>query len=258
MSFLLGAIGGDIIGSVYEFNNIKTKDFPLFTPESTFTDDTIMTIATADAILSRCSYQKKYLEWGWKYPNPRGGYGASFKRWLQSKKPEPYNSWGNGAAMRVAPIGLFYRDIDRVWGEAADSAECTHNHKEGFRGAIAVAGAVFGANTGYTKEEIRAAVEFAGYDVSRTLDEIRPDHQFDESCMDAVPVAFRAFYEATDYEDAIRNAVSVGGDSDTIAAITGGIALAYYREMKPETKQEIKERLPGDMLAVISRWERRV
>lgn len=254
MSFLIGAIGGDIIGSVYEFNNVKTKDFPLFTPESTFTDDTIMTIATADAILNRCSYKSKYLEWGRKYPNPKGGYGASFQRWLESSDPLPYNSWGNGAAMRVAPIGLYYRDRYRVWDDATASAYCSHNHKEGVRGAMATAILVYLAKTGCTKQKMLHEMRDFGYDVTRTLDEIRPGHQYDESCQDAVPVAFRAFYESTDYEDAIRNAVSVGGDSDTIAAITGGIALAYYKRILPETAMEIGKRLPDDMLEVISRW----
>ena len=256
MNLLLGAIGGDIIGSAYEFNNVKTKDFPLFTPESTFTDDTIMTIATADAILNRFSYKNRYREWGRKYPNPKGGYGAKFSHWLDETVPKAYNSWGNGSAMRVAPIGLFYREVERVWHEAKQSAICTHDHPEGIRGAKSVACAVFTARLRRSKKPVYNNMVTFGYDVSRTLDEIRPGHQFDESCMDAVPVAFRAFYESTDYEDAIRNAVSVGGDSDTIAAITGGIALAYYQTMKPETEEEIRKRLPEDMLAVIERWER--
>jgi ADP-ribosylglycohydrolase len=215
-----------------------------------------MTIATADAILSRRSYKNKYLEWGQKYPNPRGGYGASFKRWLESRNPQPYNSWGNGAAMRVAPIGLFYRDIYSVFDEATSSAACSHDHREGIKGAMATAGLVYMAKSGYSKMDMLNEMRDFGYEVFRTLDEIRPGRQFDESCMDAVPVAFRAFYESTDYEDAIRNAVSVGGDSDTIAAITGGIALAYYQAMKPETEEEIRARLPEDMLDVIERWGR--
>jgi ADP-ribosylglycohydrolase len=241
---LLGAIIGDIVGSVYEFDNIKTKDFPLFSERCFFTDDTVMTIAVSDAILNGgaaddfIDSMKKY---GGLYPN--AGYGGRFAKWLFSDSREPYNSFGNGSAMRVSPCAEFgYKcfypggcpegTIANAQRLARISAGVTHNHPEGIKGAEATAHAMMMAS-GYgldaamihIREEIPALF---GYDLSRTLDEIRPGYRFNENCQGTVPEAIIAFLESTDFEDAIRNAISLGGDSDTLAAITGGIAEAAY------------------------------
>ena len=251
---LYGAIGGDIIGSIYEWNGVKTKDFPLFSPLSQFTDDSVMTVATADALLHHLSYGDSYRKWGNLYPH--AGYGGSFRQWLASSHPRPYNSWGNGSAMRISPVGFHARNEDEVLKEAKSSAEVTHNHPEGIKGARAAALAVFLANTGAPKQLIKEAMETRfGYDLSsRKLDDIRPAYSFDVSCMGTLPVAILAFLESDDYEDAIRNAVSMGGDSDTIAAITGGIALAFYKTMPQEIADEIESRLPNDMLEICRRF----
>lgn len=247
---LYGAIGGDIIGSRYEWHNIKTKDFLLFSRGSRFTDDSVLTIATADALLHHQSYAKAYHKWGNRYPH--AGYGGSFRRWLRSSDPQPYNSWGNGSAMRISPVGFYAKNEEEVLREAKASAEATHNHPEGIKGAQAAALAVHLAKSGTEKHAIKEKIEsMFGYDLSsRSLDEIRPGYTFDVSCMGTLPVALLAFLESTDYEDAIRNAVSVGGDSDTIAAITGGIALAFYKEMPQDIVTEIEKRLPDDMLEI--------
>ena len=244
---LYGAIGGDIIGSCYERHNVKTKDFPLFSARSRFTDDSVMTVATADALLHRRDWGSAYRKWGNRYPD--AGYGGSFRRWLASPAPLPYNSWGNGSAMRISPVGFCAKSEDEVLQLAKASAEVTHNHPEGVRGAQAAALAVHLANTGADKRRIKEKMEsLFGYDLSsRTLDDIRPDYAFDVSCSGTLPVALLAFLESADYEDAVRNAVSVGGDSDTIAAVTGGIALAFYGEMPGEIVAGIETRLPPDM-----------
>ena len=247
---LYGALGGDIIGSCYEWHNVKTKDFPLFSSRSAFTDDSVLTIATADALLNHLGYLTAYRKWGTLYPH--AGYGGSFRRWLACTDPRPYNSWGNGSAMRVSPVGFYCKSENEVLLEAQFSAEVTHNHPEGIKGAQAAALAVFLAREGMSKARIREKIESDfGYDLtSRTLESIRPGYSFDVSCMGTLPVALLAFLESADYEDAIRNAISVGGDSDTIAAITGGIALAFYREMPQEIITGIEERIPGDMLQI--------
>ncbi len=247
---LYGAIGGDIIGSCYEWHNIKTKEFPLFSSYSRFTDDSVLTIATADALLHHLSYTDAYHKWGNRYPH--AGYGGSFRRWLRRSNPQPYNSWGNGSAMRISPVGFYAKSEEEVLKEAKSSAEVTHNHPEGIKGAQAAALAVYLAREGTGKQEIKEKIEsMFGYDLSsRNLDDIRPDYTFDVSCMGTLPVALLAFLESTDYEDAIRNAISVGGDSDTIAAITGGIALAFYGEMPQEIIDGIEAILPDDMLEV--------
>ena len=245
--FLYGAIGGDIIGSRFEWNNLKSKDFQLFTDESVFTDDTVLTIATADAILHKMNYTTAYSRWGNEYP--RAGYGGSFQRWMRSKEKEPYNSWGNGSAMRISPVGWIAKDIEEVLSEAKASAEVTHNHPEGIKGAQTAALAVFMAKNGASKDEIRKEIENRfGYELSSgTLDDIRPEYSFDVSCQGTLPVALRAFLESEDYEDAIRTAVSIGGDSDTIAAITGGIALAFYKDMPYHIILNIERRLTPEM-----------
>ena len=247
---LYGAIGGDIIGSPYEWHNVKTKDFPLFSRWSKYTDDSVLTIATADALLHHLSYTDAYHKWGNRYPH--AGYGGSFRRWLASDDPLPYNSWGNGSAMRISPVGFYAKSEEDVLREAKTSAEATHNHPEGIKGAQAAALAVYLAREGTGKQEIKGKIEsLFGYDLSsRSLDDIRPDYTFDVSCMGTLPVALLAFLESTDYEDAIRNAISVGGDSDTIAAITGGIALAFYGEMPQKIIDGIEQRLPDDILEI--------
>jgi len=247
---LYGAIGGDIIGSCYERHNIKTKVFPLFSSYSRFTDDSVLTIATADALLHHLSYTEAYHKWGNRYPH--AGYGGSFRRWLASSDPQPYNSWGNGSAMRISPVGFYAKSEDEVLKEAKSSAEATHNHPEGIKGAQAAALAVYLAKQGTGKSEIKGQIEsLFGYDLSsQKLDDIRPDYTFDVSCMGTLPIALLAFLESTDYEDAIRNAISVGGDSDTIAAITGGIALAFYKEMPQQIIEGIEAILPDAMLEI--------
>ena len=224
---MLGAITGDIVGSIYERHNIKHKNFELFTRYNIFTDDTVLTVATAEALLTDLKFSWAYEKYYYKYP--RAGYGGNFHRWASSRVHEPYNSWGNGSAMRVSPVAWYYNDLETVLSRAKESAECTHNHSEGIKGAQSVAMAIFMARQGSSKEQIKVAIEskFA-YDLSFELDEIRPVYGFDVSCQGSVPQAIRSFYESVDFEDAIRNAISIGGDSDTIAAIAGSIAEAYY------------------------------
>lgn len=224
---MLGAIIGDIIGSVYEWNNIKTKDFPLFQVNCQFTDDTVLTIAVADVILNGSGYAERLKEYYHCYPS--AGYGGNFRHWCESDRNAPYNSWGNGSAMRVSPVGFAGADLNSVLSEAKRSAEVTHNHPEGIKGAQVTAAAILLARTGCEKSAIKSYIEATfGYDLGQTLETIRPGYRFDVSCQGSVPQAILAFLESTDFEDAIRNAVSLGGDSDTIACITGGIAEAFY------------------------------
>ena len=227
---MLGAIAGDIIGSVYEGNNIKTKEFPLFSSGCRFTDDTVLTIAVADVLLNGGNYTEWFKDYCRRYPN--AGYGMNFRNWALSSRTEPYNSWGNGSAMRVSPIGFVLKDLDSVLREAKRSAEVTHNHPEGIKGAQATVAAIFLARTERNKKLIKSYIEATfGYNLNFSLDQIRPNYQFDVSCQGSVPQAIVAFLESTDFEDAIRNAISIGGDSDTIACIAGGIAHAFYGEV---------------------------
>lgn len=243
---MYGAIAGDFIGSPYEHHDIKTKDFPLFSEESRLTDDSVMTIAVADALIAFFEYDngtkdlsgdsdkevlknRFYLgfrKWGMRYPN--AGYGGAFYKWLHTGG-DPYNSWGNGSAMRVSPVAWYFEDIKVVREVARISAEITHNHPEGIKGAEAIASAVFMARKGFLKKDIKEYIttEF-GYDLSNTIDQIRPDYTFDVSCQGSVPQAIIAFIDGIDFEDVVRNAVSIGGDSDTIASMAGAIAAAYY------------------------------
>lgn len=247
---MLGAIAGDIIGSVYEWNNIRSTDFPLFSPHSHFTDDTILTVALADSILSSTPYVQKLKEYYRLYPH--ADYGAFFHRWASSAYMEPYNSFGNGSAMRVSPVGNAYDDLDTVLQEAGRSAAVTHNHLEGIKGAQAVAAAIFLARMGNTKNEIKEYVEkTCGYDLSATLDSIRPTYYFDETCQGSVPQAIIAFLESTGFEDAIRKAISIGGDSDTIACITGGIAEAFYSGVPGEIESDVYRILDERLASVV-------
>jgi len=243
---MIGAIAGDIIGSVYEHHQIKTKDFPLFHPQCHFTDDSILTIAIAKAILEDHDYLNTVREMGRKYPD--AGYGGFFIRWLHSTNPKPYNSWGNGSAMRVSPVGFAFGETYTVLQEARRTAEISHNHPEGVKGAQSTALAVFLARTTQDKALVRReVVDRFGYDLDRTVEEIRPSYEFDASCQGTVPEAIISFLDSTSYEDAIRNAISLGGDSDTLACITGGIAEAYYKELPLAILREVKTRLDPDL-----------
>ncbi|MDX1654432.1 MAG: ADP-ribosylglycohydrolase family protein [Candidatus Competibacteraceae bacterium] len=224
---MLGAIAGDIIGSPYEHRPIKTLDFPLFGPDSRFTDDTVLTVACAFALLRRVDYSRAYQDFGRRYP--RAGYGASFQGWIFQDNPQPYNSWGNGSAMRVSPVGFMATSKEQVLEEAERSARVTHDHPEGIKGAQATALAIFMARRGEDKGAIGSELTRRfGYDLERSLAEIRPGYRFDVSCQGSVPEAIIAFLEAKDYEQAVRNAVSLGGDADTQACIAGGIAQAFF------------------------------
>jgi ADP-ribosylglycohydrolase len=243
---MLGAVAGDIIGSVYERDPIKTKEFLLFHPNCQFTDDSVLTIAIARAILEKQDYQSAVWEMGRRYPN--AGYGGSFYSWLYSNNPKPYNSWGNGSAMRVCPVGYAFDTIDEVLQEAAHSAEITHNHEEGIKGAQATALAIFLGRTGNDKAQIRMEISKRfGYDLTMTVEEIRPWYEFDISCQGTVPPAMIAFLDSDSYEDAVRNAISLGGDSDTLACITGGIAEAYYGPVPLFIREKVEEALTDDL-----------
>lgn len=250
---MLGAIAGDIIGSVFEQFPIKSVQFPLFSPLSRVTDDTVLTVAIADAILKKIDYAIALKKFGREYPN--AGYGSSFYRWIHSADSKPYNSWGNGSAMRVSPVGFAFDSVQDVLKEAKKSAEVTHNHPEGIKGAQATALAVFLARTGQPKETIKQEIsERFEYDLNRTLDAIRPDYRFDISCQGSVPEAIIAFLEGKDFEDVIRQGISLGGDSDTIACIAGGIAQAYYREIPQEIVANARARLPQRLLFVVDEF----
>lgn len=259
---MYGAILGDIIGSPYEFDmGDKTKEFPLFSRRSEFTDDTVMTIAVAEAFLDapddenviRQRLIQSMQKWGHRYPG--AGYGARFYGWLGSSEPQPYYSFGNGSAMRVSAVAWLYDDLGAVRSMARLSAEVTHNHPEGIKGAEATASAIFLAHTGKTKEEIKTYIEKNfGYDLSRTCDEIRPGYHHVESCQETVPEGITAFLEGESFEDVIRTAVSLGGDCDTLTCIAGSIAEGFYG-VPEELKQECRNRLDKELLDVLDRFE---
>ena len=229
---MLGAIAGDVIGSVHEYIGTKSTDFELFTSDCRFTDDTVLTVAVADCLMDGRHYVDAFHDYFFAYPN--AGYGYRFFHWASSRSRSPYNSWGNGSAMRVAPIGHAFDSLDQVLVHAARSAEVTHNHPEGVKGAQATAAAVFMARSGESKSNMKRALQHTfGYDLGRRLDDIRPTHQFDESCQGTVPLALIAFLESTGYEDAVRKAVSLGGDADTLACIAGAVAEAHYGGVPP-------------------------
>jgi ADP-ribosylglycohydrolase len=239
---MIGAIAGDIIGSVYENFHTKRKDFSLFPPFSRFTDDTVLTVAVADAILSGRDYGCTIKSYARRHP--LRGYGPRFLRWMVTPGNKPYNSFGNGSAMRVSPVAYAFESEARVLEEARKSAECTHNHPEGIKGAQAVALAVFMARQGQEKAAIRQTIESRfGYNLSRTIDEIRPDYVPSMTCQGSVPEAIVAFLDSTSFEDAVRNAVSLGGDADTQACIAGAIAEAFYKTIPPEILQRVRKRL---------------
>ncbi|MBS9768028.1 MAG: ADP-ribosylglycohydrolase family protein [Flavobacteriaceae bacterium] len=251
---ILGAIAGDVIGSAYEFNNTKNTNFELFSKQSGYTDDSILTIAIADAIMHQKDFAKTVWQYGNLYPN--GCYGCMFYGWLASNTLEPYNSFGNGSAMRVSAVGFAYDTLEEVLEVAEQTASITHNHEEGIKGAKAIASAIFLARQGKSKEEIKDFIEQTfQYDLGFTLDEIRPTYEFYEICQKSVPQAIVAFLESTDYENAIRLAISIGGDSDTIACMTGGIAVAYYKEMPEHIVKSVTKRLPQEFIALIKEFE---
>jgi len=246
---MIGALAGDIIGSVYEWNNIKTKEFPLFREDCFFTDDSILTVALADTILTGTPYAENLKKFARLYPG--GGYGTSFTVWVGSGGDRPYQSWGNGAAMRISPAGWAYRDLETVLEKSKEFTAVTHDHPEGIKGGQATAAAVFLARRGEPKAAIREYVEKEfGYDLSRPLDEIRPDYAFDESCRGTVPPALRAFLEAEDFEDAIRNAVSLGGDTDTLACITGAVAEAFFGGTGKAIEEKVYSFLDGRLAGI--------
>lgn len=255
MLHLLGAIIGDVIGSVFEWHNIKTEDFVLFSPQSRFTDDTVLTVAIADAILNGKDYARTIQEYGKRYPHV--GYGSRFTNWLAGNNLLPYNSFGNGSAMRVSPVGFAFNDIEEVLKEASKSAAVTHNHPEGIKGAQATALAVFLARQGKNKTYIKEQIEsrFA-YNLSRSLDDIRPNYTFDVSCQGSVPEAIIAFLESRNFEDAIRKAISLGGDSDTIACIAGGIAQAFYKKIPIYIVEGVRARLNTHLKQIIDEFMR--
>lgn len=243
---MIGAIAGDIIGSVYEPCPIKTKHFDLFDSRCRFTDDSVLTVAVADSILKGRPYAESLREIGRCYPN--AGYGGSFIQWLYSDDPRPYNSWGNGSAMRVSPVGFAFSTEDEIILQAKKTAEISHNHPEGIKGAQATALAVFLARTTGDKEKIRKQIsQRFGYDLDRGVDDIRPTYTFDISCRGTVPEAIISFLDSHSYEDAIRNAISLGGDSDTLACITGGIAEAFYGAVPSYIMDKVKEILTRDL-----------
>jgi ADP-ribosylglycohydrolase len=253
---MLGAIAGDIAGSAYESRPVKRKDGPLFGPLATFTDDTVLTLAVADALLGDRDYGRALRTYARRHS--LRGYGGHFLRWAVASGMGPYNSFGNGSAMRVSPVAWAFDSQDDVLREAARTAECTHNHPEGIKGAQATALAVFLARNGEDKESIRRRVgDRFGYDLSRTVDEIRPGYSFDVTCQGSVPEAIIAFLDSHSYEDALRNAVSLGGDSDTQACIAGAVAEAYYKDIPTEFLRQIRTHLTEDLWDATVRFYRR-
>jgi ADP-ribosylglycohydrolase len=255
---MLGAIAGDIIGSPYEGRGrqIKTTEFPLFQDYSRFTDDTVLTIAVGHAILTDVDYGSAIRDFARRYP--RAGYGGSFYSWMFSDDSLPYNSWGNGSAMRVSPVGWAFDSLEEVLEQSERSAAVTHNHPEGVKGAQATALAVFLARQGESKQNIKQEIARRfSYDLNRTLDEIRPAYHFDVSCQGSVPESIIAFLESDSFEDAVRNAISLGGDSDTMACIAGGIAQAFYGGVPGGIEEEVRKRLPGELWEIVERFGER-
>lgn len=259
---MYGAILGDIIGSPYEFDKSpKVKEFPLFISRSRYTDDSAMTIAVAEALMDtlhgtdlerRKALVSSMQKWGQKYPD--AGYGGKFNDWIYTLNPKPYNSWGNGSAMRVSSAGWLYETLQQTQYAAKDTASVTHNHPEGIKGAVAVASVIWMARNDWTKKDIRKYVEAEYYTLNRTCDQIRPAYHFDVSCQGTVPQAITAFLEGEDFEDVIRTAVSLGGDCDTLTCIAGGMAEAMYG-VPEKLKEECRKRLEPDMVQVLDRFD---
>ena len=260
---MIGAILGDMIGAPFEFDRgEKTKEFQMFSVETRFTDDSVMTVAVAEAMMDsygksdgeiRSALVKSMQAWGRRYPH--AGYGGMFRNWLVEKDPKPYNSFGNGSAMRVSSVGWLYDTIEKTRHAARLTAEVSHNHPEGIKGAEVTASAIFLARMGFSKDEIKDYIikEF-GYDLSRTIEEIRPGYHHVETCQETVPEAITAFLEGDNFEDVIRTAVSLGGDCDTLTCIAGGIAEAFYG-VPEEFKEECELRLTDEMKSVVKMFE---
>ena len=250
---MLGAIAGDIIGSPYEFNNHRSEEFPLFIEESTFTDDSVLTVALADSILTGIDYTTKIKEYYLRYPHM--SYGGKFRAWAERNESVPYNSFGNGSAMRCSPAGWAHDTLEEVLKMAELSALPTHNHPEGIKGAKAVAGSVFLARTQKSKEAVKEFVtDTIGYALDFSLPDLRRDYLFNETCQETVPQAIYCFLISSDFEDAIRKAISIGGDSDTVACITGSIAEAHYGGVPMEIKKQVLSILDADLLRVVEEF----
>lgn len=253
---MLGAIAGDIIGSVHEFSRTKTTDFELFVEESTFTDDTVLAVAVADCLMTGTDYVDAFHRYVRAYPD--AGYGGRFIEWALAGRRDPYNSWGNGSAMRVPAVAYAFASLDEVLAEAERSAAVTHDHPEGIKGAQATAAAVFMARRGDSKRSIKEAIErMFGYDLHARVDDIRPAYHFNESCQRTVPEALIAFLDSDGYEDAVRKAISLGGDADTLACITGAVAEAHYGGVPPHIATEAIARLDGRLRAVVTQFRDR-
>lgn len=256
---MIGAIIGDIVGSTYEFAPTKRYNFELLPAGSNYTDDTIMSVAVADAIMHGLPFAATMHKWGRWYPNPKGGYGGKFAAWLRNEEMEPYNSFGNGSAMRVAAIGWAFETLYLTQMTAYRSAEVTHNHPEGIKGAVAVATAIYLARHGESKDCIKQAIEQQfSYDLSFDLRERKRTYGFDESCMGTVPVAIKCYLESNSFEDAIRLAVAMGGDADTLGCITGAIAEAGYGTHSiPSLLFATLSKLPTDMMEIVTEFVER-
>lgn len=251
---ILGSCIGDIVGSIFEWNNYKNTNFDICNSRCFMTDDTVMTIAVADALYNNKDLTGTLRLYGNRFPD--SGYGGGFRRWLKDPTPKPYNSYGNGSAMRVSAAGVLGDTLSEVLKLARQSAEITHNHPEGIKGAEATAAAIYLARTGSSKEEIKEfVVTNYHYHLDTTCDEIRPVYQFNETCQGTVPPAIVAFMESTDFESAIRLAVSLGGDTDTLTCITGGIAAAFYNEIPDEIAQFSISKMPTDFYKVIKLYD---
>ncbi len=251
---MIGAVIGDIVGSVFEFDNQRSVDFPLFSSSSTFTDDSVLTFATAAVLLDKGDYAAAYQDFARRYPGR--GYGGNFYRWIYTDDPKPYNSFGNGSAMRVSPVGFAFESLEETLAEARRSAEVTHNHPEGIKGAQATAQVIFMSRKGATKAEIKQEItQRYGYDLSRPLDLIRQVNQFDATCPGSLPEAISVFLEGKDYEHTIRLAVSIGGDTDTIACIAGGMAQAFYGSIPAGIERDARARISAEFVDILDRFQ---
>ena len=251
---MIGALIGDIVGSVYEFDNQRSVDFSLFSASSTFTDDSVLTFATASVLLGKWDYASAYQDFARRYTGR--GYGGNFWHWIYSDDPKPYNSLGNGSAMRVSPVGFAFESLEETLAEARRSAEVTHNHPEGIKGAQATAQVIFMSRKGASKAEIKQEIiQRYEYDLSRPLDLIREVNEFNETCPGSLPEAISVFLEGQDYENTIRLAVSIGGDTDTIACIAGGMAQAFFGSIPAGIVRAARARLNPELLDILDRFQ---